>query len=74
MPRNDGRDSLGAVPIDAGVPPQLSFFFKYFTVSVAHSCRNIPVNKPYVISGLIFSHFFKSHTTTFKCCVIFSRK
>ena len=56
------------------VNAQFTFFFKQFAVSVPHSCRNIPLNKPYIVSWLVFPHFFEGHATPFKSGVVFARE
>ena len=50
------------------------FFFEHFYIRSVETCRYVPVNISYVIAVLVFAHFGKAHTLSFKGRMILTRK
>src|SRR5215204_2091036 len=69
-----GSEKQAGTNVDEQHYGQFSFFFEYFTKGMIEARRHIPINKPYIISMMIFSHLFKQHATTFKSAVVLTSK
>ena len=53
---------------------QFALFFKNLYIRMSETSSHIPVNRPDIIAVLIFTHFGKGHTTTFKSRMVFACK
>src|ERR1017187_2297344 len=53
---------------------KLSFFFKYLSERMGITGTHIPVNKPYIISMVVFTNFPETHSFSLKSRMILTCK